>query len=120
MFDYDEDELYEAGYEDGYEAGRLSKSHQRSNNSGNCYIATCIYGSYDCPEVWTLRRFRDQYLKKFAAGRLFIKGYYALSPKLVSNFGDTWFCRQPVKWTLSTIVNVLNKCGYLNDPYEDS
>ncbi len=28
------------------------------NNKG-CYIATCVYGSYDCPQVWTLRRFRD-------------------------------------------------------------
>lgn len=21
---------------------------------GACYIATCVYGSYDCPQVWTL------------------------------------------------------------------
>lgn len=31
------------------------------NNGGKgaekngCYIATCVYGSYDCPQVWTLR-----------------------------------------------------------------
>ena len=23
------------------------------------YISTCVYGSYDCPEGWMLRRFRD-------------------------------------------------------------
>ena len=28
-------------------------------SSGPCYVATAVYGSYDCPEVWTLRRFRD-------------------------------------------------------------
>lgn len=26
-----------------------------NHNSGGCYVATCVYGSYDCPEVWTLR-----------------------------------------------------------------
>ena len=24
----------------------------------------CIYGSYDCPEVWTLRRYRDKFLSE--------------------------------------------------------
>ena len=28
-------------------------------SNGACYVATAVYGSYDCPEVWTLRRFRD-------------------------------------------------------------
>ena len=27
-----------------------------NSNSGGCYVATAVYGSYDCPEVWTLRR----------------------------------------------------------------
>ena len=26
---------------------------------GGCYVATAVYGSYDCPQVWTLRRVRD-------------------------------------------------------------
>ena len=30
-----------------------------AGNSGGCYVATAVYGSYDCPEVWTLRRYRD-------------------------------------------------------------
>jgi len=35
-----------------------------SNSSAGCYIATAVYGSYNCPEVWTLRRYRDIKLKK--------------------------------------------------------
>ena len=58
------------------------------NNEG-CYIATCVYGSYDCPQVLTLRRFRDNTLKKHLLGRVFIKVYYVLSPKLVAVFGQT-------------------------------
>ena len=45
-----------------------------------CYIATAVYGSYDAPQVLTLRRFRDERLKKTALGRLFIRVYYRLSP----------------------------------------
>ena len=58
----DEDEAYEEGYEDGYEAGSSRSYHRRPQNSGGCYVATCVYGSYDCPQVWTLRRFRDNTL----------------------------------------------------------
>ena len=45
--------------------------------SGGCYVATAVYGSYDCPEVWTLRRYRDYELDTTWYGRVFIKTYYA-------------------------------------------
>ena len=52
-------------------------------HSAGCYVATAVYGSYDCPEVWTLRRFRDKVLAKTWYGRLFIHLYYAVSPTAV-------------------------------------
>ena len=55
----------------------------------HCYIATCVYGSYNCPEVWTLRRFRDYYLYKHFFGKLFIKIYYKISPVIVKLFGNS-------------------------------
>ena len=64
------------------------------SSSEGCYIATCVYGSYDCPEVLVLRRFRDSVLKCCVAGRMFVRGYYAISPALVRRFGTcTWFRR---------------------------
>lgn len=54
-----------------------------------CYIATSIYGSYDCPQVWILRRFRDEKLSATCFGKAFIKTYYFLSPSLVKHFGQT-------------------------------
>lgn len=30
----------------------------RSSRSG-CYVATAVYGNYECPQVWVLRRWRD-------------------------------------------------------------
>ncbi len=39
-------------------------SYVQSNYNSGCYIATAVYGSYDCPEVWVLRRYRDYKLSK--------------------------------------------------------
>ena len=57
-----------------------------SSNQG-CYIATAVYESYDCPQVWTLRRFRDYTLNTTFYGRVFIKTYYLISPTIVKCFG---------------------------------
>lgn len=51
-----------------------------------------VYGSYDCPQVWTLRRFRDYELAEIWCGRAFVRTCYAISPTLVKLFGNTdWF-----------------------------
>lgn len=53
-----------------------------------------MYGLYNCPQVMTIRRFRDNTLAKTWYGRWFIKSYYAVSPTLVKLFGNTkWFQR---------------------------
>ena len=87
--------------------------------TGACYIATAVYGSYDCPEVWVLRRFRDYTLAETWYGRLFIKVYYATSPTLVKLFGKTaWFkniCKKP----LDKLVSKLRINGVENTPYND-
>ena len=41
-------------------------------SSGCCYVATAVYGTYDCPKVWTLRRFRDYDLAETWYGRAFV------------------------------------------------
>lgn len=71
---------------------RETNESQATSSSEGCYIATAVYGSYDCPEVWTLRRYRDTILASTNWGKLFIKIYYAISPALVKWFGKTkWF-----------------------------
>ena len=84
-----------------------------------CYIATCVYGSYDCPEVWTLRRYRDNRLSASWFGRQFICIYYTVSPKLVELFGDkTWF-RSLWKLVLNKLVSKLQENGVEGSPYSD-
>ena len=87
--------------------------------SGACYVATAVYGSYDCPQVWTLRRYRDYKLAGTWYGRTFIRIYYAISPTLVKYFGDTEGFKRICKGRLDKMTNKLQEKGYLNTPYED-
>lgn len=90
-----------------------------SQKSGGCYVATAVYGSYDCPQVWTLRRYRDYTLAETWYGRAFIRTYYAISPTLVKWFGHTEWFKKMWKGTLDRMVNNLNAEGVENTPYKD-
>lgn len=93
-------------------------SPQSTGKSG-CYVATAVYGSYDCPEVWTLRRFRDTTLAETWYGRAFIKFYYAVSPTLVKWFGDAEWFKKMWKGHLDQMVADLQAKGVESTPYED-
>ena len=90
-----------------------------TTSSGGCYVATAVYGSYDCPQVWTLRRYRDFTLAKSWYGRLFVRTYYAISPTLVKWFGNTEWFKNLWRPTLDKMVKKLQGQGVENDPYED-
>lgn len=90
-----------------------------SGSSSGCYIATCVYGSYNCPQVWTLRRFRDNTLKASVPGRLFIRFYYTISPSLVRWFGNKEWFRRIFRKPLDRMVERLRAQGVENTPYED-
>ena len=98
--------------------GGASSSGSGKQSKG-CYIATAVYGSYDCPEVWVLRRFRDDTLYISRPGRAFIKCYYKISPFLVKHFGHTnWFVRF---WRngLDNMVSKLRSRGISDAAYDD-
>ena len=97
----------------------VQKKSEASKSSGGCYVATAVYGSYDCPEVWVLRRFRDHSLAKSISGRMFIKFYYKISPTFVKSFGDKMWFQQFWKDRLDKIVLLLKKKGYKDTPYVD-
>lgn len=77
-----------------------------------CYIATAVYGSYDCPQVWVLRNYRDKAIARHFCGRIFIRAYYFISPILVKKFsGSQWFIHL-WRGVLDAIVGHLLKQGY--------
>lgn len=91
----------------------------QAQSSGGCYVATAVYGSYDCPQVWTLRRFRDYTLAETWYGRAFIRTYYIISPILVNWFGHTEWFKKMWKGKLDRMVANLNAEGVEDTPYED-
>lgn len=96
----------------------ISGFNKTSKKSG-CYIATCVYGSYDCPQVWTLRRFRDYTLDTTWYGRVFIKMYYTISPSLVKWFGNTNWFKRFFQAGLDKMISRLNSKGVGNTFYRD-
>lgn len=99
------------------EAKRILGIGQKS--SGGCYVATTVYGSYDCPQVWTLRRYRDDTLSRSWYGRAFIRAYYATSPTLVKWFGKSVWFTNLWKPKLDRMVRELNGAGVSDLPYTD-
>jgi uncharacterized protein YkwD len=52
------------------------------DSGGGCFVATAAYGDRRHPDVVELRRFRDDILVHWAAGRAFIRIYRAVGPRL--------------------------------------
>lgn len=86
---------------------------------GGCYVATAVYGSYDCPQVWVLRRYRDYTLAETWYGRALIHTYYAISPTLVKYMGNTRWFKKMCKWPLDCMVENLRNNGVLDTKYKD-
>lgn len=98
---------------------KVGNKSTKTETKQGCYIATCVYGSYDCPQVWTLRRYRDFVLSKKWYGRFFIKAYYALSPYVVTLFGKNMCMKRIWKKRLDSWIIALNNAGINSEPYED-
>lgn len=99
--------------------GASNTGSSSGSSSGGCYVATAVYGSYDCPQVWTLRRYRDYTLAETWYGRAFIRTYYAISPTLVKWFGHTNWFKKMWKGKLDRMVSDLNAKGVQDTPYQD-
>lgn len=113
------DEFEDKAYEILQEIRILDPNYKPPKKRG-CYIATSVYGSYDCPQVWVLRRYRDYKLDKTILGRAFIKLYYTFSPMLVKKFGKSKWFQSFWKFRLDKMVERLKLQGYEDTPYYDN
>ena len=91
----------------GKDSISVPETNLPNNDSGSCFIATAVYGSYNSEEVIILRMFRDEVLLKNSFGRIFINIYYMFGPywakKIVKHQNVTRF----VKWSLNEFVKLL-------------
>lgn len=83
-------------------------SSQPTKKEG-CYIATAVYGSYDAPQVMTLRRYRDETLRNTAFGRWFIRTYYRLSPPVAEKLKNAKHINRFVRSILDKWVEKINR-----------
>jgi len=71
----------------------------------DCYISSFIYGKDDY-RTNVLRTWRDIDLRNNRGGRMFLKSYYAISPKFVKTPFAKWL-RKPIKFVLDKLTNNL-------------
>ncbi len=55
---------------------------QTHQAGAGCFVATAVYGNPGHPDVVDLRRFRDEILVDYPAGRAFVRAYRVVGPKL--------------------------------------
>lgn len=66
------------------DSGGSSGSRDRNSSSAGCFVATAVFGSSVGPELDILRSFRDRRLLPSALGRLLVRRYYAIGPRVAA------------------------------------
>lgn len=84
-----------------------SRSSTPQKRNEGCYIATMAYGDYDHPQVLILRQFRDEELLTTVGGRLFVRIYYWLSPKLVRGLTGHDLINRQIRFLLDSFIKRL-------------
>lgn len=103
------DSCYDEVNKEKKTGGSTAQLYQTANKKDGCYVATAVYGSYDAPQVRTLRRFRDETLKNTAYGRLFIRAYYRFSPPVAERLKNAKYINRFVRSLLDRWVKYLDK-----------
>lgn len=75
--------------------------------AASCFIATAAYGSALDPHVVTLRRFRDEHLRRSATGRALIRFYVRHSPALAGIIAGHEGLRIAARALLAPLVLVI-------------
>jgi hypothetical protein len=87
---------------------KIKENKTINNDGGACYIATAVYGDYNCPQVMVLRSFRDNYLLNYKFGKVFVDYYYQHSPNLVRKFNKYKILNSIIKCSLDNFVRNIN------------
>ena len=82
-YHYGEDKSLTAAYITRGNREHEKFNHQLSGSDRRCFIATAVFGA-DAVETDILRRFRDERLLPYSAGRAFVTIYYRVSPSIAA------------------------------------
>ncbi|WP_156118141.1 calcium-binding protein [Paracoccus sp. PAMC 22219] len=78
-----------------------------SASGGACFVATSAYGNPCHPDVVALRAFRDNHLIRTRAGRLFVRFYWIVGPKLAAKICHDHPHARATRYALSQFVTML-------------
>ena len=84
------------------------KMRIESKSGAQCFVATAAYGDATHPDVIFLRCYRDQVLATSPIGRLFIRVYWFVGPKLASMVAPFPVLQQAARRLLKKLVIRLN------------
>lgn len=80
-----------------------------SASANGCFIATAAYGTPLAQEISILRRFKDEHLARFYAGRIFVSTYYRLSPPVAAVIKQNKVFRAITRAFLRPVIWLLQK-----------
>lgn len=89
-----------------------SLAASRGLKKKGCFIATACYSDYDSAEVIVLRKYRDEKLMHNAAGRVFVKVYYVISPVFARQLEKSDAAKRFIRdFVLAPIVDRIKRTG---------
>ncbi len=97
--------------------GSSSSSQQHASSAstgggGGCFVATTVYGTYEHPDVRTLRAYRDGTLRRSFVGRRFIRWYYQYGPGLAHYLEGVPRIQHGIRRALQVFVCMLRRTGH--------
>ena len=92
---------------------KTGAGHMRleSKTGATCFVASVAYDDPNHPDVMALRWYRDNVLKRSAAGRNFIDLYWQWGPKLAKVVAKSIWLRRMSRFMLSRLVRILRVPG---------
>lgn len=92
-------------------AMEAASEEEEEEKKEGCFVATAIYGSYDCPQVVVLRHFRDRIVAKVPGGTALINLYYRHGPTLAERLTFHKNITKVFRWGLDVFVAALRGLG---------
>ncbi|MDX6694129.1 MAG: uncharacterized protein QOF02_1732 [Blastocatellia bacterium] len=78
-----------------------------------CFVATAVFETDDCPELDSLRKFRDQRLLTNPTGRAFVNFYYLSGPHLARAVSRSPRAKLLIKNLLKSVCRRLERAARL-------
>lgn len=98
-------------FEDPDEVRDCSHFKRRGSGSSGCFLTTacCVYKGLpdDCYELQTMRRLRDEYIKKQSYGEKLISDYYSEAPIIVKKINESSDRDEILERTYNKIVDIV-------------